>query len=61
MKSTSIGINKWASEQSIEKVAEHGDGDNKVTCWRRKDGEVALETNGDPVFGSLAEIWLELL
>lgn len=58
MKTTSIGITKWAGNMDIEMVAAAGEGDNKVIAWRRDDGVVALETNGDPVFGDAADDWV---
>lgn len=46
----SIGIRKWACGQTLELVASVGDGDGKLTLFRRGDGLEAIETNGDPVF-----------
>lgn len=54
----SIGINKWAAGMSIEVTGSTGEGDNKVTAWKRSDGKFGLETNGDPVFGVAAEEWV---
>ncbi len=34
-----------------------GTGDSKVVAWEREDGEVTLETNGEPVFGEDAKQW----
>lgn len=50
-KSNSIGIQKWANGQEIEKIWETGEGDEKMIGWQRSDGERAIETNGDPCFG----------
>ncbi len=55
MNTSSIGIIAWAGKMDIEEVLSVGEGDSKVVAWRRSDGEVALETNGDPVFGYEAE------
>lgn len=54
----SIGINKWANGMGISEIKRVGDGDNRIIAWRREDGEVALETNGDPIFGDEAESWV---
>jgi len=56
--SNSIGINKWIGNQGAEVIGFTGSGDSKVIAYRRVDGEVALETNGDPVFGQQAEEWI---
>ena len=61
-KTNSIGISKWASDQSIEQVWESGTGDNRIIGWEREDGERSIETNGDPVFefeSGFDEIWGE--
>jgi len=57
MKTASIGIRKWAGEMAIRWLGSVGGGDAKVTAWIRQDGDVALETNGDPVFGEEAKQW----
>lgn len=56
--SNSIGINKWAGGKQISEILRDGNGDNQIIAWKRADGEVALETNGDPVFGVEAEQWV---
>lgn len=58
MSTTSIGITKWANGSEITEICRAGEGDNRVIAWRRPDGAVALETNGDPVFGDEAEAWI---
>lgn len=50
-KSNSIGINKWAGQTSLIKIWEHGTGDARMVGWERWDGALAIETNGDPIFG----------
>jgi len=42
----------------ISEIGRSGSGDNQVVAWRRFDGQVAIETNGDPVFGDEAEQWI---
>jgi len=54
----SIGIMKWANGMEISEIGRSGSGDNQVVAWRRVDGQVAIETNGDPVFGDEAEQWI---
>lgn len=58
MSTTSIGITKWANGSKITEICRAGEGDNRVIAWRRTDGAVALETNGDPVFGDEAQAWI---
>ena len=48
MKSQSIGINKWAGNLAIEMVGQSGQGDQRLIGWRREDGALAIEGNGDP-------------
>lgn len=50
MTSQSIGINKWSNGQTLAKIGESGEGDNRIIGWERVDGMRAIETNGDPVF-----------
>ena len=59
MKTGSIGINAWLGESDFEVIGSRGEGDSRVTAYMRDDGSFALETNGDPVFGALAEDWIE--
>jgi hypothetical protein len=58
IETSSIGISKWIGNLHAEVIGSIGSGDSKVIAYRRADGEVALETNGDPVFGQQAEEWI---
>lgn len=54
-KTNSIGINSWIGEADAEVIISSGSGDSQITAWMRDDGSVAIETNGDPIFGDEAE------
>ena len=54
----SIGIRRWVNGMGVEEIGSAGEGDRKVTAWRRSDGQIGLETNGDPVVGVEAEEWV---
>jgi hypothetical protein len=47
-KCRSVGIRAWAAEQALEIEWASGE----IRGWSRRDGERAIETNGDPVFES---------
>ena len=46
----SIGITKWAGEQSVEICWGHRRDDSGTAGYRRADGWRAIATNGDLVF-----------
>jgi hypothetical protein len=58
--SKSSGISHWASGRKIEQVWESGQADSRLVGWRRADGALAVETNGDPVFedaDGFSDLW----
>lgn len=49
---TSIGINRWSHGQKLTRLWSRGAGDARLTGWQREDGQLAIETNGEPIFES---------